>query len=92
MLKKTILGVVAAATVGAMGLFGEMPKAEAGVNFNVVVPGVYVGPPRYYYGGYWAPGYYAGPVYKPRYYYYQTGRYKCRRWVDKYGRKKHRCW
>lgn len=92
MVRKTLLGVVAAATVGAMGMFGDVSRAEAGVNFNIVVPGVYVGPPRYYWGGPWYRGAYVGGVYRPRYYHYKTGRYHCRRWIDRHGRKKHKCW
>ncbi|MGE0213862.1 MAG: hypothetical protein AB7S41_19405 [Parvibaculaceae bacterium] len=92
MLKKTALGAAVAAAIGAIGLFGGAPTAQAGINFNIIVPGFYVGPPRYYYGGYWAPGYYAGGVYRPRYYHYRTGHYKCRRWLDHRGRKKHKCW
>lgn len=95
MLKRTVLGLAAAAAVGLATLSGGAGEAQAGVKVHIGVPfpGVYVGPPAYgpvYYGGYWGPSFYYGPTLHPRFYYHPKAPYHCH---GKHGYKKcHRHW
>jgi hypothetical protein len=94
MIKRTILGIAGAAALAMAALAGQAGEAQAGVHVSIGVPGLYIGPGPYYYGGYWAPPVYYGPYYHPRYYYHRRAPYHCHKWwANGYLHKKcHRHW
>ncbi len=63
MLRKIVLGGVAAACVAVAGMGAVSQPAEAGVRVHIGIPGIF---------GYWGPRYYYAPYYYPPYpaYYY----------------------
>jgi hypothetical protein len=94
MMKRSLLGLAAAAAMGLAALAGGTGEAQAGVNVHIGVPfpGVYVAPPApVYYGGVWYPSFYYGATAHPRFYYHPKAPYHCHKWGHR-NRKCHRHW